>query len=215
MKPYVYVYVDPERGVPIYVGKGRGARANKHLRRADNLQLRNRLIALRAMGLEPTISILPMASDAEALAEERRLIAFCGRRDLGTGSLYNRTDGGEGASGMVVSAETRRQISERNRRDNLSPETRRRQRWKRGPDVGAAISAAAKRREASMSAEARAARTTRLAEQAARPETRAKMSAAAKARAPVTCPHCGRVGKAPGIYKHHFARCGKLVAAGA
>jgi hypothetical protein len=36
------------------------------------------------------------------------MIAVFGRKNLGTGILHNRSDGGDGPSGWVVSEETRR-----------------------------------------------------------------------------------------------------------
>ena len=39
------------------------------------------------------------------------------------------------------------------------------------------------------------------------PEIQKKMKASAKKRAPVTCPHCNKTGKVPGMYFYHFDRC--------
>lgn len=38
-------------------------------------------------------------------------------------------------------------------------------------------------------------------------ESRARISAAAKARPAVECPHCGKIGKGPFMHLNHFDRC--------
>ena len=53
------------------------------------------------------------------------LIRKYGRKDLGTGSLCNLTDGGEGVLGLIVSDETKRKLSEINKGKKVSDETRR------------------------------------------------------------------------------------------
>jgi hypothetical protein len=46
-----------------------------------------------------------------ALEYERNLILFYGRKDLNTGLLHNKTDGGEGVSGWIPGAEWRKNKS--------------------------------------------------------------------------------------------------------
>ena len=46
-----------------------------------------------------------------AFALERRYIRWYGRKDLSTGILRNKTDGGDGASGLIFSEESRKKIS--------------------------------------------------------------------------------------------------------
>ena len=106
---YVYVIRDPRPGkrkVPIYAGKGQKHRAYDHLREQvhRNPILWNKIAKIRACGLEPIVEKVKHFGDNEtqAFAFEKRLIAKFGRIDLGTGTLCNLTDGGEGQAGSLI-----------------------------------------------------------------------------------------------------------------
>jgi hypothetical protein len=78
------------------------------------------------------------------------MIAVFGRKDLGTGILHNRTDGGDGVSGFTHSPETRAKLSAANKGKTLSPETREKLSAARkgetfSPETRAKMSAAKKR----------------------------------------------------------------------
>lgn len=60
----------------------------------------------------------------EACELEILLISYYGRRDLGTGSLVNLTNGGEGSLGVIVSEETRQKLSEASKGFKHSEETK-------------------------------------------------------------------------------------------
>jgi hypothetical protein len=97
---YTYAYLR-EGGTPYYIGKGKG----------------NRSYRRRNKGIKPPkdksrILILKQnLTEEESFRHEVYMIAVFGRKDLGTGILHNRTDGGEGASGWVPSEEWRENIS--------------------------------------------------------------------------------------------------------
>jgi hypothetical protein len=101
---YVYQYVR-EDGSPYYIGKGTGKRAYnrckgdvKPLKDKSNVQV-----------------IAHNLSDSEASVLEKKLIKLYGRKDIGTGILRNKTDGGDGATGAVRSKEFRDVIAANNR----------------------------------------------------------------------------------------------------
>lgn len=89
---YVYLYLR-DNGTPYYCGKGKGKRA---YRKGSSTNIK--LVAINL-------------SENEAFLLEKHLIKLYGRKDIGTGILNNRTDGGEGSSGAVRSAETKLRIS--------------------------------------------------------------------------------------------------------
>jgi hypothetical protein len=109
---YTYAYLREDR-TPYYIGKGTG----------------RRIYSANRKGLKPPkdksriIFLKQNLTEQEAFKHEIYMIAVFGRKDLGTGILHNRTNGGEGASGRVVhsrfgytlSKETRRKISEANK----------------------------------------------------------------------------------------------------
>jgi hypothetical protein len=115
---YVYVYRDPrptKNLQVVYVGKGVGDRMYAHWRKRvhKNKGFGSFLALLRRNNLEPVIEkVSEYADEAEALAEEMRLISLYGRRDIKTGTLFNLTDGGEGFAGVVRTEEWRVNISQ-------------------------------------------------------------------------------------------------------
>jgi hypothetical protein len=114
---YVYVYRDPrpnKNKQPVYVGKGTGRRAWQHWegRVPKNPGFGSLLAQLRRLELVPHIEIVKdELTEAEAFYEEMRLIEAYGRRDLGTGTLFNLTDGGEGFAGILRTPEWAARIS--------------------------------------------------------------------------------------------------------
>ena len=99
---YTYVYKDPrptKNQQAVYVGKGTGRRAWQHWEKGakHNAAFSKFLSMLRKHKLEPIIEVGAEVEDAAtAFVEEMRLIALYGRRDLGTGTLFNLTAGGDG-----------------------------------------------------------------------------------------------------------------------
>lgn len=87
---YTYAYLREDR-TPYYVGKGEGNRAYvKHQKGISVPKDKSRIIFLKQNLIEE-----------ESFKHEKYMIAVFGRKDLGTGILHNRTNGGEGSSGVI------------------------------------------------------------------------------------------------------------------
>lgn len=100
-KPGAYVYLFSFDGVPVYVGKGTGRRLFAHEGAARNHTCKTRWQSALARALRKGVAVCADVlgeglSTAEANALEVCLIDRYGRRDLGTGTLHNRTAGGDG-----------------------------------------------------------------------------------------------------------------------
>jgi len=90
----VYMYMRKD-GTPYYVGKGRPNRPYKKRGRPCGTPPKERIVIYQENLDEET-----------AFSLEKELIAKYGRKDVGTGILHNRTEGGEGSSGHRPSKET-------------------------------------------------------------------------------------------------------------
>lgn len=115
---YVYAYIrsltskNGHIGTPYYIGKGCRGRAWHRNNRRVKTPSDFRLICIISEGL----------TEIGALALERRLIAWYGRLDQGTGILHNHTDGGETNFGLRHSNFTRQLMSQKAKGRKKTPE---------------------------------------------------------------------------------------------
>jgi len=98
---YTYAYLREDR-TPYYIGKGKDNRAYKkrkgEIRPPKN---KSRIILLKQN-----------LTEKEAFRHEIYMIAVLGRKDLGTGILRNRSDGGEGPSGYKHTEKNKEKFKE-------------------------------------------------------------------------------------------------------
>ena len=97
---YTYAYLREDR-TPYYIGKGCKNRINDDRGKPCKKPKDNSRIIFLKQNI----------TEEEAFKHEKYMIAVFGRKDLGTGILRNKSDGGDGASGAVRSKETRMKIS--------------------------------------------------------------------------------------------------------
>lgn len=98
---YTYAYLR-EDGTPYYIGKGKGHRAYyKKRKEIKPPKDKSRIIFLKQN-----------VTEEEAFKHETYMIAVFGRKDLETGILHNRTDGGEGTSNIIRTEEHKKSLLE-------------------------------------------------------------------------------------------------------
>lgn len=116
---YVYGYYELDYEHPIYIGKGCGNRLWQHfnawhLELNDYFHRKLRLMILNDVRVLVKTLVENLTEEC-ALAKEMEYIALYGRRDIGTGCLYNLNDGGgKGNTGWIPSEQTRQNISNGN-----------------------------------------------------------------------------------------------------
>ena len=98
---YTYAYLREDR-TPYYVGKGENDRIYEKGRgEIKPPRDKSRIIFLKQN-----------LTENDAFKHEIYMISIFGRKDLGTGILHNRTDGGDGISGYKHTPETKKSLSD-------------------------------------------------------------------------------------------------------
>lgn len=98
---YTYAYLRKKDRTPYYIGKGSNGRAYAKHGYIPVPKDRSRILFLKQNLIE-----------GDAFKHECYMISVFGRKDLGSGILLNRTNGGEGSVGTIMSEESRKRMSE-------------------------------------------------------------------------------------------------------
>ena len=222
---YVYAYLrskdskTAKAGTPYYIGKGTKKRMfEKHsVGMPDD---KNNIVILFDGLLEMGAFIL-----------ERKLISWYGRKDLGTGILQNRTDGGEGVSGRIVTTEQKHKsrianvgqkrtkqtcmnIKEALAMVSLSGEDNHFYGKEHTDETKKKMSAAKKGKSydeiyGDKADDMRKSRSEKLTGRIFSEESRKKVSEANKGvkKKTTECPYCGKIASVANIARHHGEKC--------
>lgn len=194
---YTYAYLRKSNNTPYYIGKGKDRRAYEKSHNVSVPKDKSRIVFLETN-----------LSEIGALALERRMISWYGRKDINTGILRNQTAGGEGSSGRVVSEESRKkQVATRRKNDNYGvTETVRNK-------ISVAVSAISKGVTKSEEhriniGKAKEGNKNPMFGKDAWNKGMTGINLGAKEK--ITCPHCEKEGGKPVMMRHHFDNCKSL-----
>jgi hypothetical protein len=99
MEYYTYAYLRGD-GTPYYIGKGKNRRAFDRKRHTVFVPPKDRILFLKQN-----------LTEEQSIQHEIYMIAMFGRKDLGTGILHNKTNGGDGCSGYSHSEKHKNRMS--------------------------------------------------------------------------------------------------------
>lgn len=108
---YLYRHIRHDKNEPFYIGIGRTRNYERAFRKTSRNKFWKNIVSKTTYSVE----ILYECETLEEInSKEVEFIKLYGRKDLGTGSLVNLTDGGDGTVGIKKTLEQRKAISERN-----------------------------------------------------------------------------------------------------
>ena len=214
---YVYAYLR-EDGSPYYIGKGKGARAFSKGRGEVRPPEDKTRIVILAENLE----------EKDAFTHEIELIAEYGRKDIGTGVLRNKTNGGDGPSGRKFSEESCKLISTNRKGKGKGPQTKERiekraekLRGKKHTPEHIEAAAAPKRGKkhtkercnnisAALKGNVPWNKGKTVGPRSEESILKQKLNAKGINSGPqptVSCPHCGKIGGKSNMKRYHFVNC--------
>lgn len=111
-KHYLYRHIRLDKNEVFYVGIGTKYKTIRKYKRAYSSKDRNSMWKRIINKTDYKVEILLESDDYDFIIEkEKEFILLYGRKDIGTGTLTNLTDGGEGFKGVIFSKERLDKIS--------------------------------------------------------------------------------------------------------